>query len=142
MKDTFEVSKTIISRKQSFSFQIHKCKSKKIHGEKPIKPLSCTFISTIEQLQVQIFVELYFCEFRESIGDRENKKAKAYTHTVQVCCCRPSFSKLKSQKLLGAGVHKIYVLRKFVHIWYSSVDVNLHTVYLILYILFCMYHCD
>ena len=52
---------------------------------------------------VQIFAGLYFREFCESTGDRENKNTKMCTHTVQACCCSPPFAKLKSRILLGVG---------------------------------------
>ena len=46
--------------------------------------------------------DFIFRKFHKPMGVRENN-TKMCMHTVQVCCCRPSSVKLKSQKLLGAG---------------------------------------
>ena len=69
---------------------------------------SCTFVcqsnmSSSHTVCVQIFAGLHFREFCKSTGDCENKNVKTCMHTVQVCCCRPPFAKLKLRKLLGAG---------------------------------------
>ena len=58
---------------------------------------------TVHAVCVQIFVGLYFREFRKSTGNPEKKNAKTHTHTVQVSCCMPPSVKLKLRKLLGAG---------------------------------------
>ena len=89
---------------------------------------------------VQIFTALYFREFCEWRGGHENINAKMWKHTVQDCCCRPPFAKLKSWKLLGAGhlqnirpakicTHTVCTM----HCTYSTVHVHTVCIYNVLY---------